>query len=509
MLNRNFKHESPRLSEEELTQRVSSFGVKAKWFLEAGYEPHYYQWIFHTLQNEEGIGLRFRHLVAGRRGGKTLSAAWEVLFYCLHPAEFHWDFHHKQDDRPLHVWILTKDYPTGNAAWRDGMLYALRIAGVEAKINKGDRYIEFPNGSLVEFKTAVDPESLRGAGLDILWIDEAALITSGDAYTVARPALADKIGIVMTTTTPKGKNWFYKTFWSDKALNDKYMGRVEYWSIDNPYFTREEWEYMKDTYHPLMFKQEFMAAFDSMAGVELHGEWLKYYTYGEPEADQITLPKLENRKNEYALSYYIGVDPAISLRDDADKFAISLIGVTKNREQAFLIDVWSGRIPFPEQVDKITEWYYKWKDKGYGCQYVGVEANVYQRALVQQLERVPGLIPIVPVFSTGKKEERILRMAPTFRTGRIRIREDHRDFIEEWLSYDTSQPNPDDDCLDATEIALAGAGGLLPLMKKKEQPQWSDLPAATIDEWARRDLPGSPYLKDRSGNWDEQMGGDW
>jgi hypothetical protein len=30
-------------------------------------------------------------------------------------------------------------------------------------------------------------------------------------------------------------------------------------------------------YHPLMFKQEYLAMFDAMAGVELSGEWLHYY----------------------------------------------------------------------------------------------------------------------------------------------------------------------------------------------------------------------------------------
>jgi hypothetical protein len=68
---------------EAVAHRVTAFGPKLAWFIEKGYTPHLYQLAFHTLANDRL--LRFRMLVAGRRGGKTLSAAWEVVFYCLHP----------------------------------------------------------------------------------------------------------------------------------------------------------------------------------------------------------------------------------------------------------------------------------------------------------------------------------------------------------------------------------------------------------------------------------------
>lgn len=509
-LTRNFKFTEDRVSDEELADRLSHFGYKFLWFAQHGYIPHYFQMLFHSLRHETGRLLRFRHLVAGRRGGKTVSAAWETLFYCMNPAFFHMDAHGLVSDRPLHVWVLTKDYPTGRAAWRT-FLEATRTAGlthgVEFKMNKGDRFFEFENGSLVEFKTADDPESLRGAGLDILWMDEAAFIPNADAYNVARPALSDHSGLVLTTTTPSGKNWLYSTFWSDLALDDEHMGRVEYRSIDNPYFPREEWEYLLKTYHPLLFKQEYMAAFDSMAGKELPGEWLKYYTTGDPGPDQIGVPRMEDNKREYNLRYFIGVDPAISLADDADRFAMALIGVTKDSSQVYLVDLFVGRIPFPEQVDIVGEWFQKWRNRGLGVAFIGVEAVAYQNALVQQLERLPTLPPIVPIFSKGKKFERILRMAPLFKLGKVRIREDQRDFIDEWLDYDSTVKNPHDDCLDAVEIALSAAGALIPNIK--EAPViWDDKPIADVNELALRDLPGSTHNSGR-GVFDEMFGDNW
>ena len=54
--------------------------------------------------------------------------------------------------------------------------------------------------------------------------------------------------------------------------------------------------------------------------------------------------------------------------------------------------------------------------------------------------------------------------------GRVLIRKDQTDFIDEWIDYDSELKNPKDDVLDSTEIALRTAGILLmdtPLIKPK------------------------------------------
>ena len=431
---------------EELVEQIAPFGLKFFWFLDKGYKPHIYQQLFHSFSKDEKL-CRFRHLVAGRRGGKTLSAAWELLFYSLFPEHFHNDAHGNQSDRPIWAWVLTKDYPLGRPAlltFREVLKEAGLTHGLEYKEHRGNRYFEFDNGSLIEFKTADDPQSLRGAGLDILWIDEAAFIPSEEAYDVVYPALADKSGIVITTTTPQGKNWFYEKFWSEKALKDPDIARVEYRSMDNPYLPKDVWETYRETYHPMLFEQEFMASFDSMAGRELNGDWLNYYKSSE----------LEGRK----LEYYMGVDPAISLLETADYFAMALIGVDREAGQTYLIDLLKTKIPFPEQVKKIEEWYINYQPR-----VIGVESNAYQAALGQQVTRIQALAPIASIRAIGKKMDRILAMAPLFKLGRIKIRESQKDFIQEWIDYNpTDTRNPKDDCLDAVEISLRAAGALLP-----------------------------------------------
>src|SRR6266566_1268134 len=188
-----------RLDRNGLALYASSFITKLAWFASRPqpYQPHYYQQLFHVLHNPDTGNLcRFRHLVAGRRGGKTLSAAWEVLFYVLHPEIFHLDAHGETSSRPLHVWVLTKDFPAGIPAlltFREVLHAAGLTHGVEYKENKGMHWFEFENGAFIQFKTAEEPEGLRGAGLDILWMDESAFIPNGRAWEVVRPALSDKL----------------------------------------------------------------------------------------------------------------------------------------------------------------------------------------------------------------------------------------------------------------------------------------------------------------------------
>ena len=230
-----------------------------------------------------------------------------------------------------------------------------------------------------------------------------------------------------------------------------------------------------------------MASFDSMAGKDLAGDWLHYYTNEDMLNDEGKPRKLRK---------YMGVDPAISLSANADRFVISIIGVSDSNE-VFLLEQYAARIPFAEQLLKIEEFYIKHKPE-----IIGIESNAYQAALVQQTERLQTMPPVVPMFAKGKKFERILAMSPLFRIGKVKIRKDHADFIQEWVDYDSSLPKPKDDCLDSVEIALRTAGALLDGIV-------DPLPAANpggLPDWVVNDRP-SGDKEDRF--VDEMMGSVW
>jgi phage terminase large subunit-like protein len=448
--------------ERLVPESVACYPHKYLWFQQQGYSPHLWQLLFHGAHRDNKRLVRMRHLAAGRRGGKTMSAAWEVAYYSQHPEAFWRDAHGQESDEPLWIWVISKSYKTVRVALLE-YLKCLRKCGLQKNRdftwNKSENVIEFPDGTMVEFRTTDDPDNLRGPGLDILWIEEAAMLQSEEPWNVIRPALSDKLGLLITTTTPKGKNWLWEEFWS-KLQDDPNQCRVEYMSIDNPHFAREEWEYAKQTYHPLMFKQEYMGSFEAMAGVALSGEWLHYYVRGSAsllDEDDVRLTVSDDGKLN--LRTFLAVDPATG--EGADDFAMSLVGVAEDNSQVYLLRTYNAKIPFPEQIELVQEWAAKYRPM-----YIGVEANAYQRVLVQQLQRLPGMPNIVAVFAGGRdkesKKKRILAMSPMFKLGRIRVHRSQRDFIDQWISYDPEQSKPKDDLLDATEIALNLAGILLP-----------------------------------------------
>ena len=490
--------------EKLITDIAKSNAVKLHWFLQHGYAPHVFQLVFHGARAAEGNLYRFRHLVAGRRGGKTLSAAEDVAFYMTHPQQYWLDFHGKNSRDQLWTWVLAKNYPEGFPSMKqllEVFTKAGLVPGQDYRYHKGEKYIEMLDGSLLQFKTADDPQSLRGAGLNLLWMDEAADMPSGEAYEVTSPALGDKQGAVISTTTPKGKNWYFDEFFSKEALtgiDGPKTLTVEYRSLDNPHFKEEEWKRYQQRYHPQLFQQEFMARFDAFQGVELHGDWLHYYEVRD-------LPRKRDGNgvatSQLDLKLFVGVDPAISLSEKADRFAMALIGVTHDNTQAYLLDLFAGRIPFPEQIDKLREWHIKYRP-----QLIGIESNAYQAALAQQVMRMANFPPVVPMLATGKKHERILSMAPYFKIGRIQIHKNHRDFIDEWLGYDSTLRHGKDDTLDAVEIALRTAGALLPDSINVGGLNLDDKPTGSVEELAKADRL---KIRERRFSYDDEMGDDF
>jgi predicted phage terminase large subunit-like protein len=493
--------------EGHITPCIGAYPHKFLWFSQRGYNPHFWQILFHGAHRQDACLTRMRHLAAGRRGGKTKSAAWEIGYYSQNPQAFWWDAHRKTSVDRLWIWVVAKSYKLVRVALLE-YLKVLRDCGLKKNRdytwNKSEGVIEFPDGTMVEFRTADDPDNLRGPGIDILWIEEAAMLPSDETWNVIRPALSDKIGLLITTTTPKGKNWLWEEFWK-KLADDPNQARIEYTSIDNPYFQREEWEYAKLTYHPLMFKQEYMGEFEAMAGVALSGEWLHYYVLGrDAQAYDDEDLRLVPKDGSLGLRTYLAVDP--STGEGADDFAMSLIGVAEDNSQVYLIKTYKEKIPFPDQVELIQEWAAKYRP-----QYIGVEANAYQRVLVQQLHRLPGMPTITAVFTSGKdkesKKKRILAMSPLFKLGRVRIHRSQRDFIDQWISYDPSLSHPKDDLLDATEIALSLAGILLP--QELSDFSFSDEERThTLQEEAESHLLLLTDAKNRRG-WDEELGAEF
>lgn len=72
---------------------------------------------------------------------------------------------------------------------------------------------------LIQFKSADNPKTLVGKGLDGVWLDEASKMKAETWTGYLSYALADKGGWSIWTTTPEGQNWFF----FDIVLNGNYI----------------------------------------------------------------------------------------------------------------------------------------------------------------------------------------------------------------------------------------------------------------------------------------------
>ncbi len=199
---------------------------------------------------------RFKVLAAGRRWGKTRLGVNE----CLDVAA-----------RGGRAWWIAPSYKTGEVGWRP-----LRRMGakVKAEIRKVDRQVILPGGGWVQVRSADDPQSLRGEGLDYAVFDECPYMRE-EAWTEAvRPALSDRKGGALFIGTPRGLNWFFDLYKRAKQLDG--WASWTFKTVDNPYIDPDEIEAARQTMLSRIFQQEFEATFhEDNPGALWRREWIR------------------------------------------------------------------------------------------------------------------------------------------------------------------------------------------------------------------------------------------
>lgn len=131
---------------------------------------------------------------------------------------------------------------------------------------------------LIQFKSADNPKTLVGKGLDGVWLDEASKMKEQTWSGYLSYALADKGGWSVWTTTPEGINWFAEEIvlrgqFIDAGLDDdRYQNdpdwRNFYWtSKDNPIpELQKNIQRMIETYPERYVKREIYAKFNVFHG---------------------------------------------------------------------------------------------------------------------------------------------------------------------------------------------------------------------------------------------------
>ena len=233
--------------ESKLSDLKYAWG-KGAWFDRTGYEPHLAQFEVHRSD------ARFIVAICGRRMGKSMLASKEIEHVVTEP-----------DKR---IWIVAPTYDLTNKVFRE--VWQTFVVGHKcidvAKKSEYERYIRLKNGSEIIGKSADNPDSLIGEGVDYLVFDEAAKCKQSVWEKYLRPTLSDREGRALFITTPEGQNWVYRLFMRGKSIGHPDWASFHFPTSANPYIKPAEIKEAKDTLTDETFRQEYLAEFTTYAG---------------------------------------------------------------------------------------------------------------------------------------------------------------------------------------------------------------------------------------------------
>jgi len=217
--------------------------------MQIDYTPHASQQLIHNARDA-----RFRTICTGRRFGKTLCMAAELLD--RGGGEIGGDY----------GWVA----PTYGVAERGVEAFRTIAPDFVRVVGRMPTRVEFEGAKgpcRVWMLSADNPDSIRGFGFRGLVIDEAAAVPVDVWNYALRPTLAQTFGWGVFISTPAGRNWFYDMFTRGVERQEGFRS-FTFPSNVSPYFPAKEWEEARRTLPEDVFRQEYMAEFlEDSAGV--------------------------------------------------------------------------------------------------------------------------------------------------------------------------------------------------------------------------------------------------
>ena len=262
-------------------------------------------------------------IMEGRQQGKTTVAAAYILWYTLF-----------QESKTVAI-LANKASTAREIMSRYQLMFEHLPSWMQQGVktwNKGD--IELENGSVV-FTAATTAAGIRGKSVNLLYIDEAAIIPNTIAdqfFTAVYPVIsAGQTTKILITSTPLGYNHFWK-FWNDAVnkINDfvpmfipysRIPGRDEAWALEQ---RRQLGE--------LKYNQEVLCKFLGSSLTLIDSSTIEYMStcptvYSKDGLDLYEYPIKAERDDEEKLvrkphSYVIVADTAKGVGGDYSAFVI-------------------------------------------------------------------------------------------------------------------------------------------------------------------------------------------
>jgi len=162
------------------------------------------------------------------------------------------------------AWWIAPSYKMAGVGWRPISRLGASIPGTE--VRQGERIITMSNGGTVQVRSADEPDSLRGEGLDYCVMDECAFMNERAWSEAIRPALSDRNGRALFISTPKGRNHFWSLH--QRSQHNDNWASFSFPTSANPYINKDEIKAARHDLPERVFLQEYEAKFvDDGGGV--------------------------------------------------------------------------------------------------------------------------------------------------------------------------------------------------------------------------------------------------
>ena len=185
-------------------------------------------------------------LVAGRRFGKSyLSIIWMLT---------------RKIEQNERRWIITPTYRQGKTTtWK--LLRAV-FRNYDAQVNESELLVKLPNGAEIAIKGAEQENNLRGAGLDMVCMEEYSYIKPHVWEEIIYPMLTTTNGDALFIGTPNGYDHLYDAYLKGQG-NDPEWKSWQYTTLDGGFVPEEEIKKAKSMMDERAFKTEFLASFET------------------------------------------------------------------------------------------------------------------------------------------------------------------------------------------------------------------------------------------------------
>jgi Terminase RNaseH-like domain/Terminase large subunit, T4likevirus-type, N-terminal len=295
-------------------------------------------------------------LMEGRQQGKTTTSAAYILWYTLF-----------QESKTVAI-LANKATAAREVLSRYQLMYENLPQWMQQGVttwNKGD--IELENGSKV-FTAATSSSGIRGKSVNLLYVDEAAIIPNNVAeafFTSVYPTIsAGETTKILLSSTPLGYNHFWK-FWNDadKDRNGFVNLFIPYWEIPG---RDEKWaNEQRRLLGDLKYNQEVLCNFLGSSLTLINADTIAQLSPDEPIYQKDGLDIYE--KAEGNRTYVIVADTAKGVGGDYSAFNIIDVTEVPYKQVGKYRDNKISPMLYPSVIYRVA--------KEYNEAYVMIEVN--------------------------------------------------------------------------------------------------------------------------------------